>query len=301
MVNLWGYDISPFLWFCAAGKAFFFGVELLVFAILFSAFHKKAWSNLVIYLLTTTSVFLIVLSATPLALWFYALWTIAVLIFLFFVAVRTPRTLKFLGYCRIVGLCFCVIALLIESPFHLNPAMPTGKFERLYIIGDSISAGIGGREEQTWPRILRRKYSVDVVDLSVPGATVTSAIDQAVHVDSQNSIVLLEIGGNDFFAPTPHEVFEQNLRQILEKTSDLKRVVIMLELPLQPWHIHYGKIQRKLAKQFDATLIPKDFLASILAQEGATVDLAHLSSDGHELMAEKTWSLLGQCLLTGET
>ena len=71
------------------------------------------------------------------------------------------------------------------------------------MIGDSISAGIGNRDEQTWPKILRQKYKIEVIDVSVAGATVNSALKhQANQVKSDNSIVLLEIGGNDLFAPT---------------------------------------------------------------------------------------------------
>jgi len=34
----------------------------------------------------------------------------------------------------------------------------------------------------------------------------------------------------------------------------------------------------------------------VLSAKGATVDLAHLSPEGHEIMAEKVWSLLSKHL-----
>jgi lysophospholipase L1-like esterase len=69
----------------------------------------------------------------------------------------------------------------------------------------------------------------------------------------------------------------------------------MFELPLAPWHIGYGRIQRKLAAEFGVTLVPKSFLADIFRTKGATVDLAHLSPEGHKIMADKVWFLLGKC------
>jgi lysophospholipase L1-like esterase len=295
MVTLWGHDISWFVWFCAAGKSFFVGTALLTFAVLFPGLRKKTWSTLIKYFFTIAGIFLIALSATPLVWWFYAAWIVAVFVFFMLGSLRTSLALKWVRLSRVSVVCFCVIALVMELPYHLRPQMPKGNFETLYVVGDSISAGVGGEDERTWPKILNQKYGIEVIDLSVPGATVASAIQQADQVDSKSAIVLLEIGGNDLFAPTPYALFEQDLRQIMKRVSGPKQLVVILELPLQPWGVPYGAIQRKLAREFNATLVPKSFFISVLASKGATVDLAHLSPNGHELMSEKIWFLLGAC------
>jgi lysophospholipase L1-like esterase len=67
-------------------------------------------------------------------------------------------------------------------------------------------------------------------------------------------------------------------------------------LPLAPWHIRYGRIQRELAGEFGVVLIPKSFFANVLSTKGATDDLAHLSPEGHKIMAEKVWFLLSKHL-----
>ena len=293
MVTLWGHDISWFCWFCAAGKSFFVGITLLIFSILLPIFHKRVWSSIAKYSLAGIAIFLIILSATPLAWLFYTSWIISILIFFLLVSVRTSCTLRLLRVFQIIALSLCVIAILLELPFHLKPTMPKGKFKKLYIIGD--------RDENTWPKILREKYAIDVIDLSLPGATVTSAVEQADKVNFQDAVVLLEIGGNDFFVPTPYELFQQDLKQILKRVKNAKRAVIMLELPLQPQYLVYGAIQRRVAKEFGATLVPKNFIVSVLASKGATVDLAHLSPYGHELMAEKIWALLKPCFYAQDT
>jgi acyl-CoA thioesterase-1 len=301
MITLWGYDISWLIWFCASGKSFFVGTALLIFSVLLPIFRKSVWSRIVKYSIAVIAIFLIILSATPFAWLFYAAWITSILIFFLLISVRTSWTSRLLRVFQIIAVGMCVIAILLELPFHLKPTMPEGKFEKLYIIGDSISAGIGNRDEQTWPKILHEKYAIDVIDLSLPGATVTSAVEQANKVSLQDAVVLLEIGGNDFFASTPYTLFEQDLKRILKRVRNAKRAVIMLELPLQPQYLVYGTIQRKTAKEFDATLVPKKFIVSILGSKGATVDLAHLSPYGHELMAERIWSLLKPCFHTKDT
>jgi acyl-CoA thioesterase I len=292
MINLWGYDISWFVWFCAAGKAFVPGVGLLILSVVIPLFNRGNWLNLIRYVFIILGIVLIILSATPLNVWFSIVWTISLLIFLFMVIWPT-RNAKRAKIPRMVFLFVCILALLAELPFHLNPCIPRNKTGKLYLIGDSVSAGIGGKGEVTWPEIFGRKYRVDVNNLSVAGATVGSILPQANKINNDNTMVLLEIGGNDLLSMTPQPEFEKNLRSLLQRiVHRLDRHVIMLELPLAPWHIGYGRIQRKLAAEYGVILIPKSFLANVFATKGATVDLAHLSPEGHKIMAEKIGLLL---------
>jgi lysophospholipase L1-like esterase len=105
--------------------------------------------------------------------------------------------------------------------------------------------------------------------------------------------VFLEIGGNDLFAPTPPAQFRGDLAELLNKVVRPNRTVIMLELPLFPWDARYGRIQRELARSFSVVLIPKRFFVGILRDKGSTLDLAHLSAQGHQKMADDVADLLG--------
>jgi acyl-CoA thioesterase I len=292
MINLWGYDISWFVWFCAAGKAFFPGVGLLILAAIIPLSRRGKFLNLIGFFFIILGIILIILSATPLNVWFSAVWAISLLIFLFTI-IWPIRNFKRTKISSVVFLFVCILALVAELPFHINPYIPRNKTGKLYLIGDSVSAGIGGKGEVTWPVIFSRKYGIEVNNLSVAGATVGSILPQALKINDDNTMVLLEIGGNDLLSMTSQLEFEQNLRSLLQKIVHRPdRAVIMLELPLAPWHIGYGRIQRKLADEFGVTLIPKSFLADIFGTKGATVDLAHLTPEGHEIMAEKIGHIL---------
>lgn len=285
--------MMKFIWFCAAGYSFFVGAALLTCGMLFPAFQNKTWRRLTIYALAIIAAFLIFLSATPLPWWFYTIWTVLLLGSLFMVSLPTTSTSKSTIAIRIAAGCLSVIALLAELPYQLVPSLPKREFEKVYVIGDSVSAGIAGEKEQTWPKILRKDYGVNLVDLSEPGATVRSAMRRAAQVECENAVVLLEIGGNDILGTTPTTVFEKELEQLIKKVSHPNRLVVMLELPVPPWRIGYSGIQRQLARELNIVLIPKRFFVSVLAAPGTTVDLAHLSPTGHKLMAEKIWCLVG--------
>jgi lysophospholipase L1-like esterase len=295
MINLWGYDIGKFVWFCASGKAFFPGVGLLILAAILPLYRRVILINLPSFIFIILGIALIILSATPLYWWFYVIWGLSFVTFLCVIS-RQKKGSRKNAFIRMIFILVCLIAFAMELPFHLSPRMPKKSYSKLYVVGDSVSAGIGGKREKPWPAVLAEKYNIDVINLALAGARVGSAIPQANRIADGNAIVLLEIGGNDLFGPTPLAEFERNLRTLLQKTTNLNRAVIMLELPLAPWNIQYGRVQRKLAHEFEAILIPKSFFADVLSTKGATVDLAHLSPEGHKIMAEKVWSLVSKNL-----
>jgi acyl-CoA thioesterase-1 len=295
MIEFWGQDISRFIWFCAAGKSFFPGAGLLAIALIFASPDKHV-KVFISYILLVIAAIMIVLSATPLPVWFYALWSGGILcnIFLPWHKKTAKRVVS------VAAIVLCVIAVLIELPFHFQPSLDRGDFDCVYTIGDSISAGIAAMDERPWPGIFRDEYGVEVIDLSAAGATVTSALSQARRIDRPDAIVFIEIGGNDLFENTPYNLFEQGLSQLLEKAAESERMVVMLELPLRPRDIRYGRIQRRLAGKYGAVLVPKHFFARLFSTKGATVDLVHLSQAGHQLMAERVWNLLKDSLGRGE-
>jgi lysophospholipase L1-like esterase len=287
-----------FIWFCAAGYSYFGGIGLIILATFLLIFNRNLYSRLSSLIFLILAIFLIFLSATPLPWWFYTVWAVSTLAY-FIISIFQLKPILYLRMIlRIIALVLSVTALLIELPFILKPSFPSQKFNVLYVIGDSVSAGIGGLKEQTWPKIFEKSSGADVVNLSESGATVSSAMRQTVQInyDSENVIVLLEIGGNDLFAPTPCGEFKRDLEQLVKTAKGSKRTVAMLELPTLPWQIQYTKIQRELAKKLSVILIPKRIFVSVLSQNGATRDLAHLSAKGHEVMSQKIWEILKESI-----
>lgn len=297
MITIWGYDISSLFWFFSAGTSLFPGCILIIIAILFSNLNNKQWLKYFVILFVIIGACFVYFSATPFHLWFYIVWIICFVGWFLFFLFSPKNISKSFKYLKIITFLITITAISLETPFHIKPDIPSVDTKELYVIGDSISAGIGTAEELTWPKIIRNKNKLTITDLSIAGATVNSAMRKQVPlVKTENSIVILEIGGNDLFGPTPYDDFERDLKNILEKVSSMQRTVIMLELPLLPWHIEYGKIQRKLASQYNAFLIPKSFLVEIFSAKDATVDLAHLSPTGHELMSKKMWGIIEKCV-----
>jgi acyl-CoA thioesterase-1 len=184
------------------------------------------------------------------------------------------------------------LGIAMELPYHLAPSVPSLGDPPVYVLGDSLSAGMGG-EPATWPRLLARRHGVDVRDLSLAGATVaTAGRDQAGRVTEGGALVLAEIGGNDILGETTPDAFERSLDTLLSRLRSDGRTVIMLELPLPPFYNRYGSAQRRLARRHRTLLVPMRVLLGVLTTEGATLDSVHLSRSGHALMAERMWGLI---------
>jgi acyl-CoA thioesterase-1 len=186
-----------------------------------------------------------------------------------------------------------VTAAVLEGRYLLTPTIEAANQPALWIIGDSVSAGTGNPKTETWPRVLARKYSVVVHDHSQVGATVATALHRLDKEPLGHGLLLLEIGGNDLLGTTTAANFEDRLDSLLAEVCQPGRTVLMFELPLPPFCNQYGMAQRRLAARHRVILIPKRVFAEVLTTSDATLDGVHLSQQGHDLMAETVWSIIG--------
>src|SRR5262249_55509452 len=161
-------------------------------------------------------------------------------------------------------------------------------------------AGMGG-ERTTWPKLLRERTSLEIRNLSFPGAKVQSA-SKKVSAELRAPVqggewVLLEIGGNDLLDDTSAEAFGRDLEALLiaaRGDSGQPRRLIMLELPIPPGRWAFGAKQRQLAAKFSVLLIPKRLLAGLILDDDNVLDGLHLSRAGHECMTDALLPWLGQ-------
>ena len=234
---------------------------------------------------------LIFLSSIPAPIWFYGLGVVSLLIWIVArgrTGVRFPRA-------RIVSLvsvlALCLLGMLMEWSHRRLPHLKPPTVPCLYVLGDSLSAGMGG-PQATWPGMVAAEHGVNIVNLARPGATAESAMLQAGGIHSGPAIILIEIGGNDFFADLPAAEFQRHLEALLQRVQTPEHRLVMFELPIPLLGHGYGYAQRRLASRYHVTLIPRQVLARTIAEPGATVDGLHFSERGHQLVADTVWSIV---------
>ena len=271
-----------------SGQSFFSGVACLLAAVALSFRTNNRWIRILRNSLVGLGGTLIAASATPFSPWIYLLLFLITVAWLLCELINRDRIRIPL---RAITAIAWIAACLFEIPYHFMSNVPPLGHPTLGIIGDSITAGIE-QGTVTWPTWLARRYGVVVVDHAVAGATVTSAMNQANAVSTDERLVLLEIGGNDLLGGTSTEDFEHGLDNLLAAVVRPGRVNVMLELPLPPGSNEFGRIQRTIASKYKVLMVPKRVLLGILLNNGATLDSIHLSPDGHQRMAEVLWQVL---------
>ncbi|MSQ94371.1 MAG: hypothetical protein EXR98_07425 [Gemmataceae bacterium] len=286
------YCLDLAIYFVGSGLAFFVGLGSVILGVAGSASVQGRALQLARNLAVLIGGIFVAISAIPLDWWLYGLVATFTLIWLPLEWYANPAHKKIVLAARPAVLAAWLLALVMELPYHFTPTLPPLGNPTLYVIGDSISAGMTSVEQNTWPRKFEKKYEIDVGDFSQMGATVGSARKQVERIGAAPGLVLLEIGGNDLLGSTTSDLFEERLDQLLTDVCRPNRTVILLELPLPPFANRFGQIQRRLAHQHGVILIPRRVLIGVLSSAGATGDGVHLSPAGHELMAETMWKVL---------
>ena len=269
------------------GHALFVGIGLLMLASAASNSSSKLFRRQT-RLLFLIGLIAVAVSSAPFPLWLWIVVGVASLIGLvgfYWEKHRTKGTRIFVAA--------WLFALVMEAPYHLLPTIEAAKDNTMMIVADSVTAGQGSNDRTTkWPVLFAKDYNVTVDDQSNPGERCSTALKHLADHKITSSVVFLEIGGNDLTGSTSNEKFAADLEALLKRVSGKDRQLIMFELPLVPFRNQYGMVQRRLARKYGVTLIPKRVFVSVLAPADNTTDLIHLTQAGHNQMAKT----VGDCL-----
>jgi acyl-CoA thioesterase-1 len=285
--------MNPLALYFASGESLYAGGLLLLAAIGASFLQLNKWLRRLVSLSVWTALALMLMACPPYALWVYVAFAAMVVAWLVAAAgsKRTPARRATHGLTSI-ALAISTIALCAAEYRHrfLSP-IPMSRPDHLTIIGDSITAGLGD-ERSRWPVLFEKESGIPFKDLSRAGDQVAEANLAANRLTEDDTLLLIEIGGNDLIAGVPTAEFERQLRTLLVACCRPGRTVVMFELPLLPHRIGYGIAQRRLAAEFGVPLIPKRLFADVL--RAGTSDGLHLSPTGAQSMA----ALVKTCLIT---
>jgi acyl-CoA thioesterase-1 len=283
--------MNELVYLFGSGAAFFVGIALILAGLAIFTRARQEWARVVATLVAVLGLVFVAFSSTPLPYWLYAIAGVITLPWLVAERSRRPWLLARRRGLRWAVAVVWLAAAAVEFPYHLTPTLAPAGRPQLFLLGDSISTGMGERQPP-WPRLLAAERSIPMTDLSLVGATVESALRQADRLPADGGLVLLEIGGNDLLGSTSAADFERGLEQLLKRVCVPGRPVVMFELPLPPFCNDYGLAQRRLAARYGVALIPKRILMAVLAGDNATLDSIHLTAAGHERLAAAVWDIL---------
>jgi acyl-CoA thioesterase-1 len=185
---------------------------------------------------------------------------------------------------------------------------------RIVALGDSLTAGYGLVESESYPALLQAKldsegYEFDVVNAGVSGDTSAGGLrrlDWALEGDVR--VVIVALGANDGLRGLSVAEMEQNLSQIIQRVRERNAVVILAGMEAPPnfgqeYATSFRQAYRQVAQRERVLFIP--FLLDKVAGQGALnqADGIHPNAQGTAIVAETVWSVLRPLLdqMTGSS
>lgn len=181
---------------------------------------------------------------------------------------------------------------------HAPPERP-----RIVALGDSLTAGYGLLESQSYPALLQARidtegYEFEVVNAGVSGDTSAGALRRLEWaLDGDVRVVIVALGGNDGLRGLSIAEMKQNLSEIVARARERNAVVILAGMEAPP---NYGaeytqafrQAFRDVATRERVLFIP--FLLDRVAGASALNqgDGIHPNEQGTRIVAETVWTVL---------
>ena len=274
--------MNPVLLSFADGTLFFVGLISVFGAEVALLFLQQRFIRSALTVCALWGIILVVGSATPLPLWLYLVWSIPAVVGLVLLN-------GFSGFKKVKrwvcgALLIVTVGLIaMELPYRRAPELSVPPGATLYVLGDSISVGMGA-EDRPWPEVLQELSGCRVVNCARAAATVEGAIKQALQISEPSSLVIIEIGGNDLLGDTEASSYYESLNRLVGSLVG-EHQVLLVELPLFPFQNAYGDAQRRIVAEHGIALLPKKYFTRVLALPDGTSDGLHLTQKGHDAMA----------------
>ncbi|MDX1505039.1 MAG: arylesterase [Spongiibacter sp.] len=134
---------------------------------------------------------------------------------------------------RLVSAFFCALL------FSLGAAATE---RHLLVLGDSISAGYGMSENESWPSLLTEQLPKHyrLTNASVSGETTAGALRRLPGLLAENrfDIVIIELGGNDGLRGYPVAGIRKNLATLIRQSQQHGANVVLMSMKIPP---NYGR------------------------------------------------------------
>jgi acyl-CoA thioesterase-1 len=179
----------------------------------------------------------------------------------------------------------------------------------LLVVGDSLSAAYGLRQEEGWVELLRARIALEklhysVVNASISGETTAGGLSRISDLLARHrpAVVVIALGGNDGLRGTPLKTMREQLSGMVRICLEHKARVVVAGVEIPPnYGIEYARdfsaTFAAVAKQYNVPLVP-----SLLAGFGTQRDL--FQADGmHPIAAaegkvlDTVWQVLRPVLV----
>lgn len=173
----------------------------------------------------------------------------------------------------------------------------------ILVLGDSLSAGYGIRQEAAWPSLLAHRLretglDYNVVNASISGETSSGGRSRlsALLARHAPSLVIIALGSNDGLRGLPIASLRDNLNGMIDAAQNANARVLLVGQRLPPNYGQYAdEFQRVFAELARVRKTARvDFLLEGIAtrRELFQADNLHPTADAQPILMETVWKAL---------
>ncbi len=175
---------------------------------------------------------------------------------------------------------------------------------RIIAFGDSLSAGFGLPEEESYPFLLQQKidadgFSYEVINAGVSGETTLGGLERIDWVleEPNVEILVLELGANDLLRGIPVDQMKANLEKMIQKSLK-KNVRVLLCGMLAPptmgseYQAQFTNVYPELASKYKLDFLPFILEGVALDPKLNQKDGIHPNAAGEKIMTQNVYKIL---------
>ncbi len=175
---------------------------------------------------------------------------------------------------------------------------------KIVAFGDSLTAGFGLEEKESYPYLLQKKleangFNYEVVNAGVSGETSLGGLERIDWVLEQNNvkILVLELGANDLLRGLPVAKMKENLSTIIKKAK-AKNIKVLLCGMLAPptmgaqYQREYVNAFPDLASEYKVDFLPFLLENVALNKELNQGDGIHPNAKGEVILTDNVYKSL---------
>jgi acyl-CoA thioesterase-1 len=170
---------------------------------------------------------------------------------------------------------------------------------KIVAFGDSLTAGFGLTERESYPYLLQERlkadgYDYEVVNAGVSGDTSLGGLERIDWVLEQENIqiLILELGANDLLRGAPVAKMKSNLDQMIRKAKAKNVKVLlcgMLAPPNGDYQREFTSVFPDLAHEHKVAFVPFVLENIALKRELNQADGIHPNAEGEKIMMENIY------------
>jgi len=195
-----------------------------------------------------------------------------------------------LSFCFVLVLYFLIIFPGWVDSFFDNITYITNRDSvgsDIICFGDSLTLGVGASPGHDYPSLLSKALGVKVINAGVDGDETIDALkrlDKDVLFKKPKMVIIL-LGGNDFFDNVPFNETFKNLDQIVKQVQANGAIVVLAEIGPS----YFPSLQKRydqIVLTNQTAYVPKIY-DGILFNSNLKSDTKHPNDQGYQIIADR--------------